>query len=314
MPEVRYYHHSLLGSGDKLKMGFSSGVLYGLDLKFKEEPRATFFSFDGRYLLPPLLNNFFTPVTDMKIYHSNQGRADISLDQFRYTRYRITAAPGITLLKKLLLSIGGGYEFINHYTSIPSNDLTIQEDIPSSEQFYIIKTELALDIIPFVLGNTVTKSFTFNYDAYLDHVNFHRMIVSGLYDFDLSRHDLLSLKFRFGFNWGPVPLVYEYPVSNEVFKGFQGKGYYCNRIASLSLEYRFSIYRDYIFTGIFGETTFFKASGRDLSGFKSGIIAGITFRIILFDQFETVIYLGQDWLVATQETQFNAYFSLTKKW
>lgn len=314
MPQIRYHHNSLIGRGDSLKTKFTTGVMYGLNFKFDTPPEVNWFDFEGKYRFPPLLKKIFTPVTGFKIYHSNQERIDIDLAQFRYTRYRVTAAPGITLLKKLLISAGFGYEYINHYTSIPKENAPVPPGIPSSEHYFIINTEISLETIPFFKWKTTHKSFTINYDAYMDHVTFHRIRITGLAGFALSRQDQLSLKLNYSLNEGSVPLVYEYRVSNDFFKGFQGRGYYSNRTGAVSLEYSFSIYRDFIYTGLFGEATIFRATGRDLSGLNGGIIGGISFRLLLFDQFESVIYLGQDWLVATDKTQFNGYFSLTKKW
>ena len=312
-PEVQYYHKSLLGKDDRLKAGFVSGAMYGADMKFKNVPHITFTEIHTEYFLPPMLKDYFTPKVEADFYHSNKGRKDLGYEQFRFSKYRITASPGITLLKKLRLSLGFAYEHIDYDESISDPAEVLQVPLPHHSNYYIIKSEVSLDLVPFKLGNTINKSFSINYDAFLDGKNFHQLKLKGLYDFDLQRHDIFSVNFDFDYNFKTVPYVYEHSVSNSTFKGFQGTSWYSNNKSSLSLEYRFSIYRDFIYTGLFSEGTIFKGSGRDLKGFQGGIIAGLVVRIIVMDQYEWVVHGGQDWLVGTTKTQFNAYFSFFKR-
>jgi len=312
-PEVRYYHKSLLGKDDKLKAGFVSGVMYGADLKFKNTPQLKYTKIHTEYFFPPALKDYFTPKVEADFYHSNKGRSDLGYEQFRFSKYRVTAAPGITFLKKLRLSIGFAYEHIDYYKSSLVSDDVPPLPLPHQDDYYIIKSGIFLNLIPFKLGNTINRSFSITYDAYLDGQNFHQLRLKGLYDFDLKRHDIFSVKFDFGYNFKTVPYVYEFSVSNSTFKGFQGTSWYSNNKSSVSLEYRFSIYRDFIYTGLFTEGVIFEGSGRDLNGLQGGIIAGLSIRIIIMDQYEWVVHGGQDWLIGTTKTQFNAYFSFFKR-
>ena len=110
------------------------------------------------------------------------------------------------------------------------------------------------------------------------------------------------------------PFYHEEGVSNSRFRGFMGDSYHSRKlIIRTSNEYMISIYRDFIYGGLFLDMTHFKGSGYDLSGNQYGFVTGISGHFIFLDHFEFNIYYGRDYLFSTNETNPNIYFELQKK-
>ncbi len=114
--------------------------------------------------------------------------------------------------------------------------------------------------------------------------------------------------------FGEPPFYHEESVDNENFKGFMGKSYHPTRIGRISGEYRFSVYRDYVFSDIYTDGTVFLGSGYDLTGCRQASTAGISGHFLFLDQFEFNVYFGRDRLFSTGESQYNIYLNFEKKW
>jgi hypothetical protein len=133
-------------------------------------------------------------------------------------------------------------------------------------------------------------------------------------ELERENFDMLSIKTNNVLLSHSAPFYYEESVESQTFKGFQGKSYHTKKITRLSASYRFSLYRDYLFAGIFTDGTVFEGSGYDLSGIQKGIAGGVSGHVIFLDQFEFNIYWGKDYLFENSESNYNIFFDFEKKW
>ena len=315
IPKIRYYHLNLVTEGDGYVAGFSMGIMYGIDRKFGQWPRWTFFQFEQTYLFTPTLRDYFTPYIRNNFYYSRSSRSDLGILIYDYMKINTLFAPGITLLSRLKLYTGIGVEIMrfnnskNDLNHIPYTNIERRIDI-----YNYFEIGLLLDIVPIHLGDPLKKNIAIIFDVYYLDVTFQEFKILMNFSFETEGGSIFKFLLQYRNIWENPPFYHEASVTNSAFKGFQGLSYYSRGVLSVSNEYLMSIYRDYIYLGAFFDNTVFQGSGYDLSGIHYGIIGGPTMRFLIFDQIEVYFYLGWDYLFARRESQMNFTFNLFKKW
>lgn len=315
MPYLQYNIPSVFAEKDRAQVRARAGILYGLDRKFENAPRWTFMELSSRYTLPRIFEEHFTPAITGDVYRSWASRKDLGLSEYEYLILRGTLAPGITLFEKFQTSVGYGAERVYRYKSKPMDDtipLIVTSD--ATDDWTFIEARMNINLFPWSLRRLVERSFNAVYSYYMNGISFHKFTLNGVLEFEFENFDILSIRSSNVVLSRHTPFYYEESVESRTFKGFQGKSFHTRKIARLSASYRFSIYRDYLFLGIFGDGTIFQGSGYDLKGEQRGGAYGISGHAIVFDQFEFNIYGGKDYLFTTKESNYNIFFDFEKKW
>ena len=315
IPYARYRYPSLITPDDMIEVGASTGVYYGFDLDFTTPPRLTFIEAHSTYHFTPAFEDFFIPLLKGSAYKSHASRKDLGLSSYNYTLLKATADPGIVLLKRLKLYAGYGGERAFIYDSEPDPEADFTVDIREGQDYWhILEGMVVLDPIPWTLKRTLKRRFAFNYNYYYKKEHFHELTLKGSANYEFRNFDIYDFKVDFARLWGSVPFYHDVGVEGDTFKGLMGKGYYSRRVARVSNEYSISLYRDYIYGGIFVDGAWFNGSGYDLTGEQYAAAAGPGGHFIIFDQFEFNIYYGKDYLLPERTSQMNLYFNLHKKW
>jgi len=314
-PYIEYEYPSLAAKGDKLETGISAGIFYGFDLKFTALPHWTYMEFSSTYHFKPTIKNYFTPAVQGYAYRSWASREDLGLDQYEYLILRGTIAPGITLLKKLKIYATGGAERVHIYNSEINSDASFVIDINEQIDYWsFMGFYIKLNLLPFSIFRTIDREFSLAYNYFMNDSDYHSLEFKGKAGYEFKNFDFYSLQFDASRLWPSPPFYHEIPVSDDTFKGFMGKSYHTHRIIRVSNEYMISLYRDYIYGGIFFDFTGFEGSGYDLTGNQYGIAAGPGGHFVFLDQFEFNMYFGKDYLFSRKESQYNIQFSFHKKW
>jgi len=295
----------------------------GIRYKEKTEwvkPRMTFVKGETAYLFTPTLKDYFTPSLRGNYYESKSGRIDLGLG-YNYRLFNFMFAPGITLLKKFLVYTGLGEEIVmfsmknsyilNSYNYIESRKgpyfyLTNREKLffkNKKDNFHYFESGVTFDIKPEIFSALKKKNIVLIYNYYFNKRNFHKIRFNLFFDFEFKDRSIYSTILDYKYIWFDPPLHHEASVTSSAFKGFMGIGYHSRNILSFSNEYKISIYRDFIYAGIYNDYTLFEGSGYDLpKRIHLGIVGGPTVRLIFLDQFEFYMYYGIHYLVPKQKT------------
>ena len=260
-------------------------------------------------------NDFIGPLLRVRLYHSNGSRDDLGLAQFKILNTRETLAPEVTLLKHLNVYAGAGIEQVLVYSS--RIDPSAEKSLQSSNNYYInsfAEARLKFDPVPIRIGNRIDKYLIFTYTEYLTGNSSNEIKIQGVYDAEFSNLSVLSLKSKMVLLFNNPPFYHNEGISDQYFKGFSSESYYSNKEISLSGEYRFSIYQDFLYVGGFVDAVLFEPAGYKLSGTKIGLISGVTGRVLIYDQFELIAYFGIDRLFPDDRSGTNLRLKLTKKW
>jgi hypothetical protein len=315
MPYVSYVYPSLAGEGDLFEAGASMGLYYGFNLKFASPPKWTFFETHASYDFCPFLRDYFTPRLSSSVYNSRSSRPDIGMERYNYVLLNGSADPGITLLKKLRIHAGFGFEKAWIFEGEESPVAQYRAKIEKSTEYWnIVETGIVLDLLPGVGVDLFKRRFDFRYNYYFLNGEFHEISLEGKTDFEFRSLDRYRVGVRFSKLWPRPPFYHEVSVDGPDFRGLMGKNYHSVRILQAGNEYSTSIYRDLVYAGVYFDLTWFEGSGYDLSGEQGAIVAGIACHVIFLDQFEFNIYYGKDYLFSRRESQMNLYFNLQKKW
>jgi len=322
IPVFSIYSRGLLMKKDYMETDFSAGFDPGLKgwLQIRPEntikipPDISFYRIETEYRFMPIENSIFTPVILGRLYGSNSGRIDLGLEKYEYLTIRGTLAPGISPLADLNIYAGLGCENVNISQVKIDPDSATHADVEKGwENYPFCEARISFDPIPFRLGYRVEKNYSLTFTSYLDGTEFSRTDLKGAHDFEFKNLSIFSLRVSGVWQSSNTPFSMHEPVSGRYFKGFSGRSYYSNRLMAISTEYRFSIYQDYIYTGIFFDWTYFDPEGYKISGKKSGIAGGPTARVLIYDQFEFTLYFGWDRLIPDGESGRNLKMKLTKR-
>jgi len=323
IPEVSYYKNDFLAKGDKFDVSLESGFDFGLNSFLKIPPAGapqfpperSFIDIKSTYVFMPINSKIFTPLVKGRIYHTDTSRPDLGLEKYQYIQVRGIFAPGFKLLKNLNVYAGAGLENVYFFgSSIDSSASEYVKIEDKIERFPLVEFHLKIDPIPIRIGNRIDKNLLFTYRQLFTEYNAQELEVRGNYDIEFSNLSILSLGTETKLFFKEVPFHHQENVNSSFFKGFTGKNYYSEKQLAFSSEYRFSIYEDYIYTGVFAEMVFFEATGFEISGNKTGYIAGPTARFLIYDQFEMILYFGRDILLPDNISQNNFSIRLRKKW
>jgi len=315
IPYIQYTHNDVFQKHDAFKVGFRTGFMYGINGNFSSPPSNTFNEIKSMYNFKPYFRDLFIPQISSKIYHSKTGRKDLGLDQYNYIMMSGLIEPGFIPIERLKVYPGYGVEkvFIFKVKEDPDSD-EVQPDINKKTQVWqFIGIEANLDLIPFSLKQTTKRKLRLTLRRYSSDTHFYMVTIDALFQFEFANYDLFLLQMDYRYTNNNVPFYYEEPVSSKTFKGFMTKDYYSTHIARTSGEYQVSVYRDFVYMGVYNDITLFKGK-HILSGNQFGIAYGLSFHYIFFEQFEFALWWGKDYLFSNQESQFNFKFSLSKKW
>jgi len=224
--------------------------------------------------------------------------------------------------------------------------------------YTFIESGIAFNIKPERLGNPVKQSMILVYNYYHGMTKFHKFRYNSHFDFEFSNRGIYTIKLDYkfmtdfnsrrfekysefgnmfesiyGLNYGyllrllygnylvrkNLPFHHEANVSSMEFKGYMRRGYYTRNIFSFSNEYKISVYREFIYLGLYNDYTVFQGSGYNLPiKFHYATAWGPTIRVLLLDQFEFYFYYGWDLPlrkgVKTRDIKDNYTFNLYKKW
>lgn len=316
MPEVEYYYPFFIRRNDSLIIGSSMGILYGFDLKFNELPKWTFFEVHSNYNFPPTMEDYFTPMATVSAHYSRASRADIGLASYNFLIVKGILAPGITLLRKFRIYAGAGAERAFILEPDIDKNAEYQVDIQKhTETWELVEARTLLDLRIWKLKRTrkleleATNDYYFKGDKTFNKANIK---LDGIIDF--KNLDSYCNTIEYGRIWDKPPFYQEISVADSNFKGFMGKSYYSRNMIRTANEYMASVYKDSYYLGFFTDLIYFEGSGYDLTGYQKGIVAGIAGHIIFLDQFEFNLFYGKDYLFSKEESQYNIYFQMHKKW
>ena len=313
IPMAGYYHHDLIRRNDFFESEASVGIMYGLDRNFSDLPRPTFLEVKPVYHFAPFMTRYFTPLARGSYYWSHAARPDLGLTIYDYHKLVGAIAPGFTLLKKYRIYTGFGFEAVYFRNSENDPESDYQVYIERKTEYYnFFELVVKLEFIPIRIGNPRDRNIIFNYSHYFQEGRFNELNLQGIYDFDFRNNSIYSFDCSYRYNWYQVPFHHEFPVSDNFFRGL--RGYYSRHRLALANEYLLSVYRDYIYTGLFLDMTVFEGSGYDISGTHTGIVAGPGMRFLVLGQFEMFVYYGQDLLFPGLSSRGNLSFSIHRKW
>jgi hypothetical protein len=323
IPEISFYKENNFAAKDYFESSLSAGINPGLRGFFTYPPsntllfppEITFIELTGEYKISPMQNKFIGPLLRGRVYHSNTARSDLGITEYKYLNVRATLAPEITLLKNLNVYAGIGTDQIAVYDS--EIDYEMENHFNESDDIYhntFAEARLKFDPIPVRIGNRIDKYVIITYTSYLAGKNANQLEVLAAYDTEFENLSILSFRSKTFILYGDSRFYQQAGVNNTYFKGFPGDSYYSGKKTSLSGEYRFSIYQDYIYAGGYIEAVAFEPEGYVLSGSKQGINFGPTARFLLYDQFELIGYFGFHRLLPDNITGTNFQIKLTKKW
>ena len=320
---MSWYKKDFLGKGDNFNISIASGVDLGFKGFLKNPkknppgfpPELTYSEINSEYLFMPINSKIFTPLIKGKILHSAMSRPDMGLTKFQYILTRAVFAPGFTLLNNLNIYGGFGIENIYFFDSKIDRTSSGHIDLNNSVE-WIPFTELRIkhEPIPIRIGNRIDRNIVFYYRELFNEYSSSEVELTIEYDSEFKNLSILSIKSMTNLLFRTHPFHHQNNVNSSYFKGFTGKSCYSGKQTALSTEFRFSINEDFIYTGIYCDIVLFEASGFEISGTKTGIVAGPTIRLLFYDQFELIAYLGRDILLPDNTSQNNIGLRFRKKW
>ena len=323
IPKVSWYKKDFLGKGDNFNISLASALDFGFKNVYKDPkkgapnipPKRTYSEIKSEYLFTPINSKIFTPLVKARVFHNAASRPDLGLEKFQYVLTRAVFAPGFTFLNNLNIHGGFGMENIFFFDSSVDSTSSDHIDIKNkTESFPFTELQIKHEPIPIRIGNRIDKNMVFYYRELFHKYSSSEIEFNIDYDFEFKNLSILSIKSMTNLFFRTHPFHHQNDINSSYFKGFTGKDYYSGKQTALSMEYRFSIDEDFIYTGFFCDLVFFKASGFEISGKKTGIIAGPTIRMLFYDQFELIAYLGRDILLPDKTSQNNIGIHFRKKW
>ena len=347
IPYLKYSHLGMLASADFFMAETSLGVMYGIDRKFERPPRITYFSFNANYFFTPTFRDVFTPLVRLDVFRSRTGRPDLGLLEYNFTTLNALFAPGITVLSKINTYIGLGIENVffessklNYFKLTPVDPISLilgKNPLQELQQYretvrFFNEIKKRIEVYPYAeLGfvydftqhiakayelrkNRLKKEIAAVYDFYFFKRAFHQFRVLGYFDYEFKDRSIYSGILTYQLILNDAPFYHEAPVSSLAFKGLNGMLYFSKNILAVSNEYRISVYRDFIYIGVYFDMTLFKGSGRDLKGTQFAVVGGPTARVLFLDHFELYLQYGWDYLISTRKSKGYFYFNVQNKW
>ncbi len=347
IPYLKYSHLGMLASMDFFIAETSLGVMYGIDRKFKRPPRLTYFNFNAAYFFTPTFKDIFTPLVRVDVFRSKTARPDLGLLEYNFDTINAMFAPGITLLSRINSYLGMGVETVffenskkNYFKLTPVDPINLilgRNPFQELQQYretirFFNDVKKRIEVYPYVEAgvmydytrkiakayelrkNRLRKEIAAVYDFYFLKRTFHQFRILGFFDYEFKDRSIYSGIVTYQYIFNNPPFYHEAPVTNLAFKGLNGMAYFSRNILSQSNEYRISVYRDFIYIGVFFDMTLFEGSGRDVKGPQFSFVGGPTARILFLDHFELYLQYGWDYLLSTRKSKGYLYFNVHNKW
>ncbi|MCL1833136.1 MAG: hypothetical protein FWG49_01415 [Leptospirales bacterium] len=320
IPQVLYERNQLFFERDHLSSVFSVGYDFGFTKLISTSPafleamphEMTFAELKYEYKVNLVNIDYFGPLINGTMYRSHTSRKDLGIVRFDYSYVRAVLAPEFTLFNYFNVYAGLGNELL-YISNSMFNDAAERYLYVKDHGVYSNFTEVRLkfDPIKINIGNKLDRYVILIYDSYFYGSDFNKLELNSIFETEFDNFSILSLSLK-GFKLFGKPQFYRSEeVDDKYFLGFTGKDYYTNSKVSVSSEYRFSIYRDFFYIGAFFDTIIFKPEGYIISGTKFGLGYGPTIRILVYDQYEFIVYYGFDVLYPDKQrgTNLNLKFS-----
>ena len=333
---IPYVHHEkkmLFLKQDKLENEVALGFLYGLDFKFKTPPRSSLVNLSTSYYFPPLLKKQVQSMIKNQFNQLLETREDVGLENYHDIRYRSILINDISISKNFFISIGYGFEAV--FLSKPEFVEGTSERRPPLSNFvdrdgkFLESSDNLGQVVR--LGSKLkfkeTKLFKKREIDIFLNLYYNQSMLTELnlvssVELIPAEGSILCISFdglslsspteeSEGDQGTTIPFYYERRLASETFKGFLSEDYHSRQFLKISTEYRLSIYRDFIYTGLFFDSVFFQASEHDLTGNKFAIAGGLVIQLLILDQLNFRLYGGPDYLFEDNLSKFNIYFALT---
>jgi len=322
IPQISFSKDHVFFEKDYFKSVFSVG--YNFDFKKLINKSPSFFEFMPHemsfaelryeYKVGLIDSDFFGPLVNGKLYWSHSSRGDLGIIRYDYSYSKTVLAPEFTLLKDFNIYAGLGFEALVIANSIIDQRvryLDVKDEVVYSE---FAEVRLQFDPIKIEIGNKIDRYIVLTYDRYFRRSRFEQLELIAIYETEFRNRSVLSFGLK-GFKLFGEPQFYRSEeVNDKYFLGFTGKEYYTNSKIAFSSEYRFSIYREFLYLGGFFDTTVFKPEGYIISGTKFGIGYGPSLRILVYDQYQFIVYYGYDVLYPDKQKGVNLNMRFSRKW
>jgi len=312
IPELGVTVPGIFGTTDSFEAAFESGFDYLGKLNPAKRPGWLYNKAMARYHLPDFGSSRFMPRISASALHTGESRADAGVLSGRFILAEELLEPGIRILDRLRFYTGFGCEHINFY----SMQVDTAKNPPSTEDraWGIFRLSMELSAPGLGLEIDAIPALRCTWTWYADGENFNQGTLATGRRFELPGLTFLELGARWTMLNGEVPYFHEISVGGGGFRGFSGRDWHSRNITKLSTSVRTSLYRDYLFLGIFADGVYFEGSGRDLTGYHYGVVAGISAQLLFWDQFAGEISFGRDRLLTTGRSGKNLSFSIKRVW
>jgi len=323
IPQVLFSKDSIFFEKDYFRSVFSIGYDFGFRELINKSPsfskfmphEMSFTELRYEYKIGLIDSDFLGPLINGKLYRSNTSRGDLGILRYDYSFVKTVLAPEFTLLKNFNIYAGLGFETLSIGNTIinyqKNNYLDVSDHVGNSE---FTEIRLKFDPIKIDIGNKIDRYVVLTYDRYFRGSHFEQLELNSIYETGFYNFSILSLSLK-GFKLFGKPQFYRSEeVNDKYFLGFIGKEYYTNGKLAVSTEYRFSIYRDFVYLGVFLDSTIFKPEGYIISGTKFGIGYGPTMRLLVYDQYQFIVYYGYDILYPDKERGTNLNMRFSRRW
>ncbi|MBN2158708.1 MAG: hypothetical protein JW807_04880 [Spirochaetes bacterium] len=162
--------------------------------------------------------------------------------------------------------------------------------------------------------NRLKKEIALLYNFYFLEKGFNKLRIIGQFEHEFKDRNIYSGALLYQYTFITPPFYQESSVTNIAFKGLTGGYYFSRNVLSQSNEYRISMYRDFVYIGVFFDVTLFEGTGRDLKGAQFGFVGGPTARVLLLDHFEFYFHYSWDYLLSTKGSRQQMHFNIVNKW
>ena len=323
IPQIHYSRDRIFFDKDYFRSVFSIGYEFDFMGLINKDPsfdkfmphQMNFAELRYEYKVGLIDNDFFGPLINGRLYRSHTSRDDLGIVRFDYSFVRTVLAPEFTLLNNLNIYAGLGTEELAISNSLVADYRDRYLYVSDTIEFSAFtEVRLKFDPIKIYVGNKIDRYVILTYTSYFYGSDFKQLEFSSIYETEFDNFSVLSFSLK-GFKLFGNPQFYRSEeVSDKYFFGFRGKNYYTNSKASFSSEYRFSIYRDFVYAGAFFDSVLFKPEGYIISGTKFGMAYGPTVRLLVYDQYQFIVYYGYDILYPDKHKGVNFNMRFSRVW
>lgn len=235
-------------------------------------------------------------------------RRDLMLESYRIGLLELPVGAGAQLTRQfaLFFTLGPQRRFITHkQPALGSALLPEVAQVPRVSTRAFLRLNSQYTFNPAELRQDLRDTLALQLDAYQptseDRMlssgssGFFRFDLQGRWLFPLGWHELRSGAHLTG-EAGNIWFTDELPLSDHLRIGFSLEKY-THRVASGSLEFRYSLLRDKVKVGVFNDTGVWRKLPRDDPGQKAELAGsfGASLGLFLFDELQLDAYYGLGW-------------------